>query len=84
LGWEGDRFAVYRHGSDDALVWWSVWETPQMAAKFAAMLERSWGRDGRRWAVRQESVAGLPGVVLVDAPPTWPGWETLPGVVVPQ
>ena len=82
LGWEGDRFAVFRHASGDALVWWSVWETPQAAEKFAAMLERSWESDGRRWAVRREPVAGLPGVVLVDAPATWPGWETLPGVMV--
>lgn len=84
LGWEGDRFAVFRHATGDALVWWSVWETPQAAEKFAAMLERSWGRDGRRWAVRRDTVAGLPAAVLVDAPATWPGWETVPGVVVPR
>lgn len=84
LGWEGDRFAVFRHATGDALVWWSVWETPQAAEKFAAMLERTWGSDGRRWAVRRETVAGLPAVVLVDAPPTWPGWETLPGVTIPD
>jgi hypothetical protein len=80
LGWEGDRFAVYRHASGDALVWWSVWETEQAAYKFAAMLERTWGREGRRWAVRRELAVGLPGVVLVDAPAAWPGWETVPGV----
>ena len=84
LGWEGDRFAVFRHASGDALVWWSVWETPQAAEKFAAMLERSWGRDGRRWAVRRETVAGLPAAVLVDAPPAWPGWEAVPGVIIAQ
>jgi hypothetical protein len=61
-----------------------VWETGQAAEKFAAMLERSWGRDGRRWAVRRETVAGLPAAVLVDAPETWPGWETVPGVIIPQ
>ncbi|HEX9632851.1 MAG TPA: hypothetical protein VGA02_10335 [Gemmatimonadales bacterium] len=83
LGWEGDRFAVFRHASGDALVWWSVWETPQAAEKFAAMLERSWGRDGRRWAVRRDTVAGLPAAVLADAPPAWPGWEALPGVIIP-
>ena len=82
LGWEGDRFAVYRHASGEALVWWSVWETPQAAAKFGAMLERSWGRDGRRWAVRQESVEGLPGVVLIDAPEAWSGWERVPAVEI--
>jgi len=80
LGWEGDRFAVYRDASGEALVWWSVWESPQMASKFASMLERTWGTDGRRWAVRQERVAGLPGVLLVDAPATWAGWERVPGV----
>jgi hypothetical protein len=84
LGWEGDRFAVFRHATGDALVWWSVWETPQAAEKFAAMLERSWGRDARRWAVRREQVSGLAAAVLVDAPPAWPGWETLPGVTIVQ
>jgi hypothetical protein len=84
LGWEGDRFAVFRHAAGDALVWWSVWETAQAAAKFAAMLERTWGGNGRRWAVRRETVAGLPAAVLVDAPPTWPGWETLPAVAIPE
>ncbi|MDP2483976.1 MAG: hypothetical protein Q8W45_11950 [Candidatus Palauibacterales bacterium] len=82
LGWEGDRFAVFRAGADDAIVWWSVWGSPQMASKFAAMLERSWGRDGRRWAVRQESVGSLPAVVLVDGPATWAGWDRLPGVQI--
>jgi len=84
IGWEGDRFAVFRHPTGDALVWWSVWETPQSAEKFAAMLERTWGGDGRRWAVRREAVSGLPAAVLVDAPPTWPGWEAVPGVTVPE
>jgi hypothetical protein len=84
LGWEGDRFAVFRHPTGDALVWWSVWETPQAAEKFAAMLERSWDGNGRRWAVRRETVSGLPATVLVEAPPTWPGWETVPVVAIPD
>lgn len=82
LGWEGDRFAVYRAADGDALVWWSVWESPQAAEKFAAMLERTWGRDGRRWAVQRERVGGLPAVVLADAPPAWAGWETMPAVTM--
>lgn len=83
LGWEGDRFAVFRHATGEALVWWSVWESPQMAEKFALMLEREWGTAGRRWAVRRGGVDALPAVVLVDAPEAWPGWETLPTVSVP-
>jgi len=84
IGWEGDRFAVFRHPTGEALVWWSVWETPQSAEKFAAMLERTWDGNGRRWAVRRETVSGLPAAVLVDAPPTWPGWETVPAVAIPD
>jgi hypothetical protein len=84
LGWNGDRFAVYRDASGDALVWWSVWASPQFAKKFADMLDRSWSSDGpgRRWVVRQGVVGGEAAVVLVDAPPAWGGWTAIPKVAV--
>jgi hypothetical protein len=81
LGWDGDRFAVYRDAAGEAIVWWSVWETPKAATKFATMLRRSWGRDDRRWEVREDSLAGQAAVVLVDAPDGWGGWERVPHVI---
>lgn len=84
IGWEGDRFAVYRDDSGDALVWWSVWETSQYAKKFANMLERVWQSDGngRRWVVQRGAVAGESAVTLVDAPRSWAGWNAIPTVTV--
>jgi len=82
IGWDGDRFAVYRDAAGDALVWSSVWETPQVAEKFAGMLERAWSSDGenRRWEVRRSEVAGESAVTLVDAPIAWGGWNAVPSV----
>lgn len=81
LGWDGDRYALYRAQGSDALVWWSVWDSEAAAAKFAAMLERHWSKraqEARRWRVDRQAVGELPGVRLVDAPATWPGWSQLP------
>lgn len=85
LGWDGDRFAVFRATGAHALAWWSVWDTPVAAEKFAAMLERSWGKrsgPGRRWSVERQALAGRPAVRLMDAPDGWPGWRLPPAVVV--
>jgi hypothetical protein len=82
LGWDGDWFALYDAGGDaDAVVWWSVWDNPAAAERFAALLERHWpnrSEPGRRWRVDRDTVGGMPGVRLVDAPDAWPGWERLP------
>lgn len=82
LGWEGDRYALYKAGSSEyALVWWSAWESERAAARFATLLGRGWAkreRPGRRSSIEQVEIDGLPGVVLVDGPDDWPGWDELP------
>jgi hypothetical protein len=84
LGWDGDRFGIYPGPPGrEPVVWWSVWDSPAAAEKFASMLERYWGRrarEGARWRVDRQPVGPLPGVRLVDAPVDWPGWAALPGV----
>ncbi len=79
--WAGDRYAVFE--ADDgaqALVWWTVWDTPSAATRFRTLLAREWtGREpGRRHAVDAVEIGGLAGVRLVDAPAGWPGWDALP------
>ncbi|MBI1967589.1 MAG: hypothetical protein HYS40_06335 [Gemmatimonadetes bacterium] len=84
-GWDGDRYQVLAGGPQgDALVWYSVWDEPAAADRFARSLERVWGNrrhddtTPRRYEVKRLTVDDLPGVRLVDAPPTWPGWGRLP------
>jgi hypothetical protein len=83
LGWDGDRFAIYPGPrGQEPVVWWTVWDSPAAAEKFATMLERHWpGRvpPGRRWRVDRAQVDGVPGVRLVDAGDDWTGWSSLPG-----
>jgi hypothetical protein len=84
LGWAGDRFAVFDASGAYAVVWWSAWDDAQAAARFAAVLSRSWGErrpaPGRRWTVEQEGLRGRPLVRLIDAPEGWPGWRRPPSV----
>jgi len=78
-GWGGDRYVVLHAPAGDALVWWSVWDSPQAATRFAGLLERQWRRHehaGRRAVIGQSVVGGHPGVRLVDAPTNWPGWAS--------
>ena len=85
LGWGGDRYALYDAQGSDALVWWSVWDSPAAADKFAGMLQRHWptrAQPGRRWRVDRLEVDGRPAVRLVDAPDGWVGWATIPDVVI--
>lgn len=39
-GWDGDRYALVRTASGDALVWVSVWDSPLDAALFRDIFER--------------------------------------------
>ncbi|MGH7521751.1 MAG: hypothetical protein ACREMI_10765 [Gemmatimonadales bacterium] len=84
-GWDGDRYQVLGANSD-ALVWYSVWDDPAAAGRFAAGLQRAWqrrrpdGRTARRSEVQQLTVSGRPVVRLVDAPANWPGWRAIPAV----
>jgi hypothetical protein len=87
-GWGGDRYQVYGPASGaDALVWYTVWDTPGARDRFVRGLIRAWagrqgGRRGRRSTVEAVTVGGLPGARLVDAPEAWGGWKALPEVRV--
>jgi len=86
VGWGGDRYEVIAAPTGgDALVWYSVWDSPAAADRWARDLQRGWAtraRAGRRSSVARFEVGGHPGVRLVDAPASWPGWKTLPQVRV--
>jgi hypothetical protein len=84
-GWHGDRYQVLGRRAD-VLVWYTLWDDRAAAARFARGLELAWAKRragraaGRRADLRRLSVAGRPGVRLVDAPTTWPGWRRVPRV----
>lgn len=88
LGWGGDRYQVYGPANGaDALVWYTVWDTPGARDRFVRGLIRVWaGRQGvhrgRRSTVEAVTIDGLPGARLVDAPEAWGGWKALPEVHV--
>jgi hypothetical protein len=48
-GWDGDRYALWSDGTRDALVWRSVWDTPEDARAFsralAAFGQHRWGSE---------------------------------------
>lgn len=80
-GWGGDRYAVFETGDDQALVWWTVWDSGQAARRFATLLEREWGseaKSGRRRSVERTEIDGYPAVSLIDAPASWGGWDDPP------
>ena len=88
-GWDGDRYQVLRAGADaDALVWYSVWDDAAAARRFANSLRRAWPNrraitgPPRRTTIEEETIAGRPGVRLVDAPVSWLGWSRIPSVQV--
>jgi hypothetical protein len=74
-GWGGDRYAVIEAGAGHALVWWTVWDTPQASRRFATVLEREWrGREGssqREFRVEQTVLGDYPAVLLMDTPRGW-------------
>jgi hypothetical protein len=52
LGWDGDRFALYQGPrGQEPVVWWTVWDSPAAAEKFATMLRAPPARPGPRTAV---------------------------------
>lgn len=87
-GWGGDRYRVYG-AQADALVWYSVWDDAAARDRFTRGLASAWGGRragdlGRRYRVDAISIDGRPGARLVDAPPSWAGWRSLPAVrIVP-
>jgi Zn-dependent peptidase ImmA (M78 family) len=85
LGWAGDRYAVLSADPGDALVWWTLWDTPEAGQRFAQLLEKDWPartRPGRRAEITSQEVGARPAVRLVDAPTGWRGWVRVPEVEV--
>jgi hypothetical protein len=85
-GWGGDRYRVYGAHAD-ALVWYTVWDDAAARDRFAWTLTSAWaarraGSPTRRYRVDALTIDGRPGMRLVDAPPAWAGWRSLPGVRV--
>ncbi len=84
-GWGGDRYGVFEAGEGHALVWWTVWDSPQAQRRFASILEREWaglvGAGRQREIVRTE-VRDHPAVLVLDAPEGWRGIENPPTVDV--
>lgn len=84
-GWAGDRYAVFGPGRD-VLVWYTVWDTPASADRFAAGLKRAWAHRGgpadRKWRVERLTIDDHPGVRLTDAMAAWDGWHAMPSVKV--
>jgi hypothetical protein len=83
-GWGGDRYGVFEADGDHALVWWSVWDSPQAARRFTTVFEREWTglvRPGRRREVRKTELGARPAIVILDAPEGWDRWEYPPTVV---
>jgi len=83
-GWDGDRYQVLGGGSDEALVWYTVWDDAAAADRFAAGLEQAWTKrhSGRRFEVKRLTIDGRPVVRLVDAAAGWSGWTRLPQVTL--
>jgi len=90
-GWDGDRYQVIRAGPDaDALVWYSVWDDPDAAARFRRSLERVWPNRRtvdpatRRTRIDELVQDGRAMVRLVDAPRDWAGWSAIPRVTLEE
>jgi hypothetical protein len=85
MGWGGDRYGVFGVDGNPgrALVWWSVWDTETAAKRVATLLAREWpkrAKSSRKFTIEQQPVDSYAGVRLVDAPPAWKGWQSLPTV----
>jgi hypothetical protein len=85
-GWGGDRYRVYGAHAD-ALVWYSVWDDTAARDRFTRALTSAWaarraGNTARRYRIDALTIDGRPGARLVDAPRTWIGWKSLPGVSI--
>lgn len=85
IGWNGDRYRVYRSTKGPALVWYTAWDDPRSAERFAqgtaAMLVEL-HRAGARGAVEQETAGGVPLVRVIIAPIDWPEWGSPPAISV--
>jgi hypothetical protein len=85
MGWAGDRYAVLSADPGDALVWWTLWDTPEAGERFAQLLHQEWAareRPGRRVEITGGALGARAAVRLVDAPTAWAGWVRVPEVNV--
>ncbi len=86
IGWGGDRFRVYRTSQGPALVWYTVWDDSESAARFRGVSgERLLARvrTGYRTTVEPMPGAGRPTVRVVIAPTAWERWARLPPLRAP-
>ncbi len=86
-GWGGDRYAVYETDDGRALAWFSVWDDVRAADRFATLLTRAWAdrqRPGRRATIERTAIDDRPGVLLLDAPELWWGWDAPPTAAVTE
>ena len=83
-GWGGDRYGVFAAEGGHALVWWSVWDSPEASRRFIRVIEREWtnlAKPGRRRAVRSTKLGERPAVLILDTPDGWQRWDDPPRVV---
>lgn len=85
LGWGGDRYRLYQTAAGPALVWYSVWDSPNHRDRFLAVIEPGFAaiqRAGYRAEVTRVEVAGRAGLRVVNAPTGWEGWNRIPSAGV--
>lgn len=85
LGWNGDRYRVYRSADGPALVWYSAWDDSRSADRFAegtAALLAAVPRPDAVAQVDRLAADDIPLVRVVVAPESWSYWAALPGVIV--
>jgi len=84
-GWGGDRYRVYGTADGPALVWYTVWDTPAVAARFRTTTGARLAaitREGYRGAVETVSLEAHPAMRVVLAPRGWAGWQAVPEISV--
>jgi hypothetical protein len=82
IGWGGDRFRIFHTATGPAMVWYTVWDDAASAAAFKRQVAdpiAAVPRTGYRKIAVPLQIDGHPGVRIVIAPVTWPGWQALPG-----
>ncbi len=80
-GWDGDAYALLSRNGEQALVWYTAWDTPAdadefvdayrlaFAARFGGVPEgTSLSGDGREARIEQRVVAGVPVVAVIETP----------------
>ncbi|MBA3316667.1 MAG: hypothetical protein H0T50_01060 [Gemmatimonadales bacterium] len=80
IGWDGDRYRLYRTPDGEALVWYVVWDDERSGERFlrSAAGLRNTSRREYRAALEQVRVGERPATRFVLAPAAWERWESLP------